>query len=214
MKIYSDYTKTIQKALKTGSRRRPVVLSGIRESENFEKAFDFGEFLVESKKTNPLPSLQSIVPELGLTPNYNQNLGARPDFVYLKDSGNTEKHYIVSMFIDIKNSTNLFNRYTPETVFVVTNTIQRAAIHTCLIFGGYIHRLQGDGLFVYFGGKNIEEKESVNKSLQAASIFSYFVKNDLKELLMKKVLKLYLLELELILDQMRMYFGLWQGLVR
>lgn len=67
-------------------------------------------------------------------------------------------------------------------MLVITNTIQLAAIHTCLVFGGYIHRLQGDGLFVYFGGKEKDMKLSVLRALQSASLFTYFVKNDLKNL--------------------------------
>jgi adenylate cyclase len=72
--------------------------------------------------------------------------------------------------------------HAPETVWVITNTIQRAAIHTCLIFGGYVHRLQGDGLFVYFGGKNIGAELAVERSLQFASVFTYFVQEDLKKI--------------------------------
>jgi len=83
---------------------------------------------------------------------------------------------------DIKNSTGLFRKYSPDVVKGITNTIQCAAIHTCLVFGGYIHRLQGDGLFVYFGGRKIEKKDAVVSALNATSMFSYFVKNDLKKL--------------------------------
>jgi adenylate cyclase len=129
-----------------------------------------------------LPSLDEFSREVGLQPNFNQQLGLHPDFAHLKDSEETENHYIASVFIDIKGSTNLFRKYDPETVLIITNTIQRAAIHTCLIFGGYVHRLQGDGLFVYFGGKQISLATAVLRALQGTSIFSYFVKHDLKNL--------------------------------
>src|SRR5690606_523932 len=90
--------------------------------------------------------------------------------------------YIVSVFIDISNSTSLFREYEPETILIITNTIQRAAIHTCVTFGGYVHRLEGDGLFVYFGGKGIDKKDATIKAITAASMFTYFVKNDLKKI--------------------------------
>ena len=85
--------------------------------------------------------------------DYNQQLGLHPDFEHLKGTDIIEEHYIVSSFIDIKGSTNLFKKFDKQTVFLITNTILKAGIHTMLIFGGYVHRLQGDGLFVYFGDK-------------------------------------------------------------
>ncbi len=185
MEIYSDYIKTIKSAIKTSDRLRKGSLGSIEaysSLDNLENDFDFQNYLNESKKSELLPSLGSFAKKIGMKPDYEQSLGAHPDFTHLKISESIERHYIVSMFIDIKGSTNLFNRYSPETVFVISNTIQKAAIHTCLIFGGYIHRLQGDGLFVYFGGKNISEKSAVLNSLNAASIFSYFVKHDIREL--------------------------------
>ncbi|MEB0276871.1 hypothetical protein QN376_19995, partial [Cryobacterium sp. 5B3] len=51
-----------------------------------------------------------------------------------------------------------------------------------MIFDGYIQRLHGDGMFVYFGGKNQDRAESAKRCLTAASLFTYFVKNDLKDL--------------------------------
>ena len=63
---------------------------------------------------------------------------------------------------------------------IITNTIQLAAINVCQLFGGFIQRIQGDGLFVYFGGKNIDKTKSTQHCLTALSLFSYFVKNDLK----------------------------------
>src|SRR5690606_12612817 len=75
-----------------------------------------------------------------------------------------------------------FREYDLETITVITNTIQRAAIHTCVALGGYIHRLQGDGVFVYFGGKGIDKKDANIKAITATSMFTYFVKNDLKKI--------------------------------
>ncbi|WP_169712809.1 adenylate/guanylate cyclase domain-containing protein [Algoriphagus faecimaris] len=153
---------------------------------DLKKGFDFKALneLVPEKRL--LPSLAEFANELGLSPNFEQVLGLHPDFSHLKHSESLEEHYIVSMFVDIKGSTNLFKKYEPQTVWGITNTIQRAAIHTCLIFGGYVHRLQGDGLFVYFGGKGISTSSAVNKALQFSSVFTYFVKEDLKKLFDEK----------------------------
>lgn len=109
-------------------------------------------------------------------------LGIHPDFAHLKNSDDTEKHYIVSVFIDIKGSTNLFKEYEHEIIYVITNTIQTAAIQTCIALGGHVQRLQGDGVFAYFGGKDITNEKAVHSALTACSMFSYFVKNDLKNI--------------------------------
>lgn len=106
-------------------------------------------------------------------------IGLHPDFKQLKNTGEIAYHYITSVFIDIKGSTTLHDSYELETVHNVTNTVQSAAIHVCLLMGGHIQRLQGDSVFAYFGGKSVSKDESVKQAVQAASMFSYFVKNDL-----------------------------------
>lgn len=182
MKIYNDYLATIKNAMVADSRRNRIIDNYSTGQSYFEKGFSFTELRGQLPQATLLPSLDVFAKELQLKPNFNQNLGMHPDFAHLKESNDTENHYIISEFIDIKGSTNLFKRYSPETVLIITNTIQRAAIHTCLIFGGYIHRLQGDGLFVYFGGKSVSIETAVKNALISSSIFSYFVKNDLRNL--------------------------------
>lgn len=183
MKIYNDYLKTIKNAMVAEANwNQPISNLSFEQRDSFQKGYSFAELKAQLPQATLLPSLDDFAKELNLKPNFNQSLGMHPDFAHLKNTDDLEKHYIVSTFIDIKGSTNLFKKYSPETVFIISNTIQRAAIHTCLIFGGYVHRLQGDGLFVYFGGKSITKEESVNNALISNSIFTYFVKNDLKNL--------------------------------
>jgi class 3 adenylate cyclase len=112
-------------------------------------------------------------------------LGLHPDFKHLKKTDNTEHHYIVSVFIDIQGSTNLFKEYELEDIYRITNTVQSAAIHTCIAVGGHVQRLQGDGVFAYFGGKLIEKKRAVEMAVTACSMFTYFVKNDLKNIFLE-----------------------------
>lgn len=148
-----------------------------RSSEQFKALFSrVKENQIGTEMVNLSESIRRQV-------NYEQQLGLHPNFKELKGTDNIEEHYIVSAFIDIKGSTNLFKKFDKETVFLITNTILKAGIHTMLIFGGYVHRLQGDGLFVYFGDKTMNEEEAVKMSLTAVSVFSHFVKTDLKEYL-------------------------------
>lgn len=182
MHIFDDYLKPIKAAIaadpKSGRLRANLTFT----DNTFNKVFNIKSFNEQVPEKRLLPSLEGFSRAIGLKPNFESQLGLHPDFAHLKHSESLENHYIVSMFVDIKRSTNLHAKYTPQTVWIITNTIQRAAIHTCLIFGGYVHRLQGDGLFVYFGGKSITPALATERSLQFASVFSYFVKEDLKNL--------------------------------
>jgi adenylate cyclase len=135
-----------------------------------------------SKDESLFESLSSLSNVTGKTAKYHEKPGSHPHFLNIKMNNTVEYHYITTMFIDIKNSTALFRKYDPITVANIEMTIQRAAIHTCWYFDGYIHRFNGDGLMIYFGGRNISVSTSVNNALNAASFFSYFVKNDLKNL--------------------------------
>ena len=182
MNIYNDYLSSIRSAIASDRKSEKIHEAFSGSSDHFEKAFNYEVFRNQVSEKKLLPSLQSFAIELGLTANFDQQLGLHPDFAHLKYSNRIENHYVASMFVDIKGSTNLFKKYEPETVLIITNTVQRAAIHTNLIFGGYIHRLHGDGLFVYYGRKGLDISVAVLSALQSASIFTYFVKNDLRNL--------------------------------
>jgi len=184
MDIYNDYVSRIKAAMTSGeTRKHELNLEGIANyNDEINKAFSYNTFRKITPEEKLLPSMQEFASSLNVNANLNQKLGEHPDFVHLKQTKGIEKHYIVSVFIDIKRSTYLFKKYPPETVLIITNTIQRAAIHTCLVFGGYIQRLHGDGLFVYFGRKGMRQDDAVKSALSAASTFTYFVKNDLKNL--------------------------------
>lgn len=189
MKFYDSYSNTIRQAIQKNKLSKGIInesysnfsgtetknfatISGV---ENFEKA-EIEDDLVPSASLRPLGDLMHIKASV------INKLGEHPDFAHLKGTEKREMHYITSVFIDIKGSTNLHKKYDLESIHTITNTIQKAAIHTCIMFGGHIQRLQGDGVFIYFGGKNVAKKTSVENALGATSFFTYFVKNDLKNI--------------------------------
>jgi len=181
-KLYKNYVDDIAHYLRQGKK------------DNITKSFSSNR-LNDNSSTSPIMlwqdkikneanfrSLSVLNSFTGFNTKYEEKLGAHPSFSHLKNSNKSEYHYIVSMFIDVKNSTGLFKKYDPDVVANICRTIQLAAIHTCWYFDGYIQRLQGDGLMVYFGGKGIQKQKAVDNALMAASFVSYFVKNDLKNL--------------------------------
>ncbi len=181
MNIFSNYTNIIEKALDRNDLYKAEESIGLAypnyryELKTFSK--DKSSLTLSS-----ISDLQQITTKMGVVPIQNQQVGHHPDFIHLKGTKDTENHYILSAFIDIKNSTGLFRRYDNETIYMITNTIQLAAIAICVEFGGFIHRLQGDGVFVYFGRKGLSEKDATIHTLTALSLFTYFVQNDLKKL--------------------------------
>jgi adenylate cyclase len=181
-KLYKNYVSDIANYLQEGKRgefRKSMNYSNFDGSRLNESQTPWGDKFRNELNFNSLSGLSNIT---GIKANYHQRLGAHPEFSYLKEKNAAEYHYITTMFIDIKKSTDLFKKYYPETVARISRTIQDAAIHTCWYFDGYVHRLQGDGLMVYFGGKNTSIAQSTTNAFNASSFFTYFVKNDLKEL--------------------------------
>ena len=105
-------------------------------------------------------------------------LGPHPDFKNLTHD-ETLNHYAVSMFADIKGSTRLNAHYDLPTIRRIKDYVLTLAIEVCSFFGGHIQRLQGDGVFVYFVGKNVHKNDAIISALNAASVLTYFVNTQL-----------------------------------
>jgi class 3 adenylate cyclase len=179
--IYNNFTNRLNN-----------IISESRQRKQFEKGFNnFNglagttknkkELIEEQRNFNSKIQLntQPLSTVLNKPAIVGAKVGSHPDFIHLKGTDQTEYHYIVSVFIDIQGSTNLHREYELEDIYRITNTIQSAAIHTCLLFGGHVQRLEGDGVFAYFGGKNISKEKAVESAASACSMFTYFVENDL-----------------------------------
>lgn len=112
-------------------------------------------------------------------PKYPEEIGDHPDFKHLKDTNETEKHYIVSIFVDIKGSTKLatIKGLSLDEVREIKNRILTTAISIFQVFDGHIHRLQGDAIFAFFGRKNKKKEEAIIEALNAASILQFIFKN-------------------------------------
>jgi adenylate cyclase len=187
--IYTNYTNRIKDIVAKNHQRNlmskgwdnfagPQTISGITSERKklIQEQRDFSNKL----QLNAQP-LGSILHPAQLN---NASLG-HPEFSHLKGTDDIEYHYIVSAFIDIQGSTNMHRRYDLEEIYGITNTVQSAAIHTVIAVGGYVQRLQGDGVFAYFGGKNISKTRAVELAVTACSMFTYFIENDLKNVFLQ-----------------------------
>lgn len=190
MEIFNSYKNVIEKALNndlynlsdsTKYFNRGVTWSAINRGYNLSEYSRDKQNL--SLKTT---DLERTAINMGVKVISDPEVGLHPDFAHLKGTANTENHYIASAFIDIKNSTRLFSKYDNDTVYIITNAIQLLAINICSVFGGFVQRLQGDGVFVYFGRKGLDEEKAVTHILSALSLFSHFIENDVKTLFKNK----------------------------
>jgi class 3 adenylate cyclase len=108
------------------------------------------------------------------------HIGPHPDFQHIGPDDYLH-HYAVSMFADIKGSTQLAKKYDLYQIRQIKDTILTLVIEACSFFGGHIHRLQGDGVFVYFVRSEMNEKDAMINALNAASLISFFMKYQLPE---------------------------------
>jgi adenylate cyclase len=175
--LYNSYTNNIRNIINKSS-----IIGKLNEQTS---SFTGENNLIKAQDDNllePATNLKDLASLLGIKIVKKPFKGDHPDFKHLREKSGVEHHYIVSMFIDVKNSTKLHYNYTLPQISLILQTIIAAATQTCALFGGHIQRLQGDGVFVYFGGKNIEKKKAMEDAVNAAAFFSYFVKYELSEI--------------------------------
>jgi len=181
MSIFKPYLNVIKKAVDKDERNNYIKLFSKQPESDFDTSYI-------NELRNELPGLENLNESSRLVKGLNApavenlpRLGNHPDFTNLQYTNNTEKHWIISAFVDVKKSTQLYNNFALATVALITESIIKASILAVNLCGGYVHRIQGDGLMVYFGGKNIEKKQATEDALKAFAMISYFVKNDLKD---------------------------------
>lgn len=188
MKLFGDYLNGIDSVL---SKQVKVTPNLIRETRNFSSdlvkgniynlneglaipenidgpkvLFDYDKTLIESLFGKNLFSFDKIT------------VGAHPDFHDIDDLSYLN-HHCVSVFIDIKGSTRLIEKYSLLEVRLIKDSLLTLAIQVTNQFGGHVHRLQGDGIFIQFVRRNQHENDSIINALNACSILTQFVKNDL-----------------------------------
>ncbi len=178
-KVYQAYLNQIRSAINEPNLLSNKVANFTSESRNYGTKLS----LEDVNDLSAEMGLSSLKRLLGKDHPIYVSSGDHPDFAYLRNSQDVrEKHYIVSVFIDIKNSTHFFRKYNHDQIALIIQTIQGAAIHTCSLFNGHIQRQQYDGLFLYFGGKNKTREQAIDDALKAVSFFTYFMKYELPEI--------------------------------
>jgi class 3 adenylate cyclase len=170
-----NYSSNIQKSLESkafteSSQNLPSKIEGPKVLFSYDKGFLEGKF--------------------GVNPHSfpNITIGAHPDFKELGES-NYLHHHCVSVFVDIKGSTRLIEKYSLLEVRLIKDSLLTLSIQVANQFGGHVHRLQGDGIFLQFVRKNKNHYDAIINALNATSILTQFVTKDLADIMQQYELR-------------------------
>lgn len=107
-------------------------------------------------------------------------IGTHPDFICLENYADTQSHYICTMFIDIKGSTRLSLNYELDKVYLFKNAVIKTCIDVVRSFDGYVHRLMGDAVMAFFGGKDIEKEDAVANAINCSITLRAILEGSIK----------------------------------
>lgn len=188
MELFGNYLNGIDSLL---SKKITVTPNLIKENRNFSANLVKGKIINLNESVAIPENIEGPKVLFDYEKEYIENLfgknqftfdvitvGPHPDFNDI-DELNYLNHHCVSVFIDIKGSTRLIEKYTLLEVRLIKDSLLTLAIQITNQFGGHVHRLQGDGIFVQFVRRNQYENDSIINALNACSILAQFVKNDL-----------------------------------
>lgn len=128
--------------------------------------------------------LDEIVKDSGLS-SVKRSLGGHPDFNHL--SGDiTADSTITTMFADLRNFTRYGLFFTPKQIRFIKKAVISSFIYIVHAFDGHVHNIPGDGLMVYFGGKNEDDEESALNAIIAGSSLLYALESYINPLLIQE----------------------------
>jgi len=84
--------------------------------------------------------------------------------------GSYDKDKFAVLFIDMRNSTNRAMRLGAEKTFLSMHAFLTAMIAAAELHNGYVIDIMGDGLMVFFGGRNADPKLNEERTIQNAGL--------------------------------------------
>lgn len=131
--------------------------------------------------TNEYQLQQLIRPFFNKQGINSSQIGTPADFKHIEAQRNTiENHYIVTMFVDIKGSTRLSLLYPLEQVYQFKNAVIQTCIEIVRSLDGHVHRIMGDAVMAFFGGKYIEEENAIADAVNCSIVLRAFLENSIK----------------------------------
>lgn len=115
-------------------------------------------------------------------------IGTPPDFISLEhDRLRTQKHYVVTLFVDIKGSTRLSLLYPLEEVYQFKNSVIQTCIETIRSLDGHVHRIMGDAVMAFFGGKATQEEDAIADAINCSITLRALLESSIKPFMEEKL---------------------------
>ncbi|MBF4337505.1 adenylate/guanylate cyclase domain-containing protein [Vibrio anguillarum] len=180
--ITKGYFSDIRDGLES-KRSKRIIGNENFSTESFDELFESVDLYksasvsrrLKAESSGELTAPEEYTYQNALRPWFNKvglnqsKVGPHPDFAHLKDSGEVEFHHIVTMFVDIKRSSRLSLLMPLQDAYVVKNRILQACVDVIRALDGYPHRLMGDAVMAFFGGKGNCPEDAIANALNASS---------------------------------------------
>lgn len=180
--ITKGYFSDIRDGLESNRSKR-IIGNENFSTESFDELFESVDLYksasvsrrLKAESSGEITAPEEYTYQSALRPWFNKvglnqsKVGPHPDFAHLKDSGEIEFHHIVTMFVDIKRSSRLSLLMSLQDAYVVKNRILQACVDVIRALDGYPHRLMGDAVMAFFGGKGICPEDAIANALNASS---------------------------------------------
>ncbi len=96
--------------------------------------------------------------------------------MHLKGTDVEEHCPVTTMFVDLEGSTRLGRLYPPTEVKRIKNAFIQTAIEVVKSFDGHVHRIMGDAVLAFFGGKQSKPHEAAIDGVNCAAVLQALVK--------------------------------------
>ncbi|MFH5885315.1 hypothetical protein ACG2F4_13470 [Halalkalibaculum sp. DA3122] len=188
--IFQDYTDPLSRVI----NKQEGYKDELNEYRNYNSLFESGTFTtlkeaqnipkeIDGPKQVATLDFKRLEELFGHNPNSlpTITIGPHPDFENI-DHSEQIHHHCVSVFIDIKGSTNLIKKYNLEEIRFIKDNVLTLCIYLAHFFGGHVHRLQGDGIFLQFVRREGHPNNDIINALNASSLITFFIQSLLAEI--------------------------------
>ena len=131
----------------------------------------------------PEPFLRQLINRSGNC--FSQTIGPHPEFEHLGALEDTTSP-VTSVFVDIKSSTSLGFKYPSRKVKNVKQSLLETAVIVAQAFDGHVHRLQGDGIVIFFRNNKVADtvvaKDAINASVTLLALIESVINPKLSNL--------------------------------
>lgn len=117
--------------------------------------------------------LRPIFGKIGVNP---PSIGDHPDFEHLRGTDREEFCSVTTLFMDMEGSTRLNLLHSPSEVARIKNAFIQMAIEVVKAFDGHVHRIMGDAVMAFFGGRGTRSEVASIDAINCASVLQLLVR--------------------------------------